>query len=1321
MRLTLSIAVVFTFILASLLMFPLNEGTTSDLIAYFGNFHPLVLHVPIGALIGVLVLEVVSLVSPKLNLENAGKVLLWFTAISFIPAAVFGFFLASSGGYNEETLAYHKWLGWITAFICVWLLVYRLWAFSKSKLHIQIYRGLLLLNVIVLSLAGHYGGTLTHGSGYLTKDMPKNMKAFFGIKESENDAIISEIKKLAKSETYSNALMFADSIHPIMDKNCFECHNNDKQKGDLRLDNIGWKFSNIDDVKKWQSVYTEIEEGNMPPEEKEPLSTADRERILKWINTSLNEINPELEKEVALIEEKEEAEELAIVSQFENTHKLSGEGLNYVNNIKPIINKYCVSCHGPKKQKGSVRLDRLNWDMVNGHDAERWHAALDMINSGEMPPKKKPQLSNHERRLVVDWITTGLDKAVKAKEGQTKTTIRRLTKAQYTNTLSQLLHLPINFGDVLPDDGKSKMGFTNNGDVLQMSTLHIDYYQKIAREALDKAIVKGDKPVSKKYKVTFGKNIGVNAPSAEFGGFQSAPVQSDNFIVDVIDENGKNIDTTDAIKKMIGIGMRGSASDRYSIEDDGMVLYSALPHKDVPPRSWQGPSPNLKVLIKNNYPRTGPFALRVKASKGHAIALREGLIELREDTPAKETENMMHLTALNATYGNKNLVEKDSLLMPVKVDGFSTANIDIIIPKDGFYQIDLVHPYVPTEDMPSFILRIGKFNKIQERLQLDESLKEREEIVTPVSLAYLRKGKYKTFLGGKFFVGFKELRVTPLQEGQSTLTEELKAEAEKNEKKYAHLTPSIRTFVATRTDDGMDYRTFDVNKEVTNESGSLKTYAFYGHLENLPVPVYDPGENTLLSNTLMVGLWNDHLVKKKGENGPPLKVKSVELEVPYYPVWPPKSHTSIFFESDNKTNEELYATEVLRSFIERAYRRPLAEGELGKYVNFWKDTRWNFDSFEESIKEVLVAVLCSPNFLYMLEPELVTPEVKADEFLLASKMAYFLWNSPPDDKLLELSSQGQLKANIGNEIERMVGHPKIKKMIEAFSYEWLRVDRLENMTANAKLYPDFTRFVKEDMASETYNFIHYVLQENMSIMNFIDSDFAMLNQNLAEFYGIKDVKGTRFRPVAINRDKNRGGLLSQGAFLTGHSDGVQAHPIKRAVWIKEKILGDPPPPPPPNVPELDPETPGFEKLTLKEQLELHRNKASCVDCHLKIDPYGVAFENYDAVGRYITETKGKAIDSKSKLPDGSEVDGIQGIKEYILSLKRDDFTRSVVEHLYAYALGRDVNFADDKEIDRIVEEVKKNDYKFQSVLKHIILSKSFSKHLDYGKIVASKP
>ncbi|MGB1020951.1 MAG: DUF1588 domain-containing protein, partial [Flavobacteriaceae bacterium] len=220
---------------------------------------------------------------------------------------------------------------------------------------------------------------------------------------------------------------------------------------------------------------------------------------------------------------------------------------------------------------------------------------------------------------------------------------------------------------------------------------------------------------------------------------------------------------------------------------------------------------------------------------------------------------------------------------------------------------------------------------------------------------------------------------------------------------------------------------------------------------------------------------------------------------------------------------------------------------------------------------------------------------------------------------------------------------------------------------------------------------------------------AMLNQNLAEFYGVEGVSGNAFRPVPLEEKKQRGGLLSQGSFLTGHSDGVQAHTIKRAVWLKEKILGDQPPPPPPNVPQLDPETPGFEKLSLKEQLFLHRNKASCMDCHQKIDPYGVVFENYDATGRFHLISNGTLIDAKSQLPDGTEVIGIEGIKDYILQFKKDEFTKALVENLFAYAVGRDIGFADAEEIEHIVEEVIDADYRFQTAIEQIISSPSFYK------------
>ena len=1184
MKKQIKVPAILSLVLFGLLLIPLDGTVNNTFVFFIGRFHPIILHLPIGGLAALFVMEIINSYRPQLNLDSACSILLWFSVITVIPSAILGFVLASSGNYDDELLNLHKWLGWLTALVCVWLLYFN----SKSK---KTYRVFLYANVIFLLFAGHFGGQLTHGKDYLTKYMPISMK----------------------------------------------------------------KVLNIDDERNYLVVDRKID-------------------------------------------------------------SLSTGATYYTDQIKPIIENYCYKCHGQEKQKGDMRFDNIDWDMVNGFDAEKWNMMLNEINLGEMPPSDELQLSEDDRRILVDWITENLDKAAEAKETDSKLVMRRQTKSQYTNSLNELLGVYINFGDLLPDDGKSKMGFTNNGNILQTSSLHIDYYQKLAREALDKALVKGEKPKSRRYKVVLGKNKGDDVLGAEFGGYQTAPINNKDFDVQILDMNGKPVkksssigDSIKVLKNKIGIGMRGSASNRYYIVDEGMILNSALPAKEVTPKSWQGPSPNLKLLIKEDFPREGKYAFRVEASKGYNSLSIERLIDLREKEPALDFENSFSVNAkdLNIknsfTFDNKNLIPKEFAT-------FSEIEFTYDVPFDGIYKIDLVHPYVSNDVMPSYHIRfLGRKEEgvISKRLNINQNEKL-EEITTPVTLAYLTKGKHKGFIGGKFFVGFSKLIFTPVTK-DDPLPKTLQKESQKNNFQYERVNPSILAFAGSRTDDGMDYKALSKPIEVKNSMEDSQVFEFTGMLENLPVPMASDDVSGELANIVTFGLWNNHLVKESSLKGPPLLIKSVEFEAPYYPVWPPKSYTEIFFKSKNQNNKEVYANEVIEKFMERAFRRTLNDSELDRYITFWKNIRSDFDSFEDGVKEVLIAILCSPNFIYLNQPMKLNSGEYDDEYYLASQLSYFLWNSPPDDKLIELASKGKLYRNLPSQIDRMIKNSKIENLINGFSYEWLRLDRHKNMDVNVQEYEDYTRFVKEDMFNETYEFVKHILINDLSIMNFIDSDFAMLNQNLAEFYGLNGVEGNEFRAVKLNKNQNRGGLLSQGSFLTGHSDGTQPHAIKRAVWLKEKILGDHPPPPPPNVPELDSETPGFEKLTLKEQLFLHRNKVSCMGCHKKIDPYGVIFENYDATGRYQLTMKGKPIDSKSVLPDGNEVDGIQDMKDYILKFKTEDFTKSIVKNLFSYANGRDVGFADEKEIKYIVERVKRDNYSFKTVIQEIIYSQSFYK------------
>ena len=1199
MKYKLTVAIIFTFILIGFLFIPLLGEIESNFLLFLGRFHPLLLHLPIGAFVVLFLMEIINIKRPKLNLDSACDLLLWFTALTIVPTVIIGFLLAYSGNYNAAELQKHQWLAWFTALLCVWLLVIRGKRSVKDKVS-NLYKTSLLINMALLSLAGHYGGSLTHGANYLTQYMPSGMKQALGVSSSDHGMYMA-----------MNGVSDSTSV----------------------------------------------------------------------------------------------------------------EAIHYETKVKPVMEKYCFGCHGVDKQKGGIRLDVLHWDMVNGPDAEGWHSALDMINSGEMPPEDESQLSDNERRALVDWMTKNLEQAAIAKQDADKGVMRRLTKKQYTHTLNELLGVSVNFGDVLPDDGKSKMGFSNNGNILQTSSLHLDYYQKIAREALDKAIVFGDKPEVKKYKVTFGKDISDGKTGYEFWGYQTAAIKKKDLQIEILNDKGMpfladttavELDSITLLKNKIGIGMRGSASNRYAVVNEGIILNSALPAKEVAPKSWQGPSPNLKLLVREDFPREGDFIFRVEASRGYNSWTEEDerLIDLRKDIPAKQSSESIYINASSVLPVENLIFKNKQLLMPEDVATISQATFDYNVPKAGVYQVDLVHPYASDDAMPSFSLNLLGGNKnglVSKRLYLKQEQEDDGKITTPITLIYLSKGRHEGFIGGKFFVGFNRIVLTPLSQ-EDLLEVDLENEVQRNNLKYKSINPSIQVFAGSRTDDGMDYKTFGESMEVKAPLGELQKFEFEGRLENLPIPLASDQVSGELANILTIGLWNNHLVKDSQFQGPPLLIRSVEFEAPYYPVWPPQSHTNIFFDSPNKANEKLYTEEVLTRFIKRAFRRDLNPGELERYMGFWNDIKDSFERYEDGVKEVLIAVLCSPNFIYIYEPEKPKKEKSDDQFILASRLSYFLWNSPPDETLMALAANGDLYDELPEQVERMVKDSRISRMVQSFAYEWLRLDRHNSMDTDVNEYEDYTRFVKEDMAKETYGFISYVLKNNLSILNFIDSDFAILNQNLAEFYGIEGVQGSEFRPVALATEMHRGGLLSQGAFLNGHSDGVQAHPIKRAVWLKEKILGDTPPPPPPNVPELDPETPGFEDLTLKEQLFLHRNKTSCLDCHNKIDPYGVVFENYDAVGRYNLESSnGKPIDAKSKLPDGTEVEGIQGIKDYILNLKKEDFTRSLIEHLYAYALGRDVSFADQETIDEMVEEVVEEDYRFQSVVTQIVLSKSFYK------------
>ena len=442
-------------------------------------------------------------------------------------------------------------------------------------------------------------------------------------------------------------------------------------------------------------------------------------------------------------------------------------------------------------------------------------------------------------------------------------------------------------------------------------------------------------------------------------------------------------------------------------------------------------------------------------------------------------------------------------------------------------------------------------------------------------------------------------------------------------------------------------------------------------------------------------------------NGLHVQFDHVEITAPFYAQWPPKTHTAIFFESGNRGDEAVYAREVLERFMGRAWRRSVALPEVDRYVKLFDEYRPQFESFEGAMVEVLATVLAHPEFLYLAQHD--TGVHKAvpsgiNEFELAGRLAVFLWSSIPDESLLDLARRGKLREPkvLAVQVDRMLADPRAKRFTRHFVSQWLGLDGLNSV--------DHIRDdqLKNAMADEPVAFFENMLQANGSVMDFIHSDYVVVNAKLAQHYRIPDVHGLHFRKVALEARHQRGGLMTGAAVLAMNSDGKDSHPLKRGVWMLERMLHDPPPPPPPNVPEVDLADPEIAKMTLKERIADHRDDPACYSCHARIDPWGIAFEHYDAMGSFRTTIKGKPVDATSKLFNNQPLAGMEGLKQYLLAERQDQFARAITHKLTAYSLGRHLTFADRADVEELTTQFRMQGDRLRDLVHLLVQSRIFN-------------
>jgi mono/diheme cytochrome c family protein len=420
--------------------------------------------------------------------------------------------------------------------------------------------------------------------------------------------------------------------------------------------------------------------------------------------------------------------------------------------------------------------------------------------------------------------------------------------------------------------------------------------------------------------------------------------------------------------------------------------------------------------------------------------------------------------------------------------------------------------------------------------------------------------------------------------------------------------------------------------------------------------------------------------------------------------------------------EEPCARKILSSLATRAYRRPVTEDDVSTLLSFYRSGRADKD-FDAGIQRGLERILAAPSFLFRVEgvPANTTPGTayRLSDLDLASRLSFFLWSSIPDDELLSLAIRGRLKDPkvLEQQVQRMLRDPRSQALVDGFANRWLGLSKLTGLVPDTDLYREFDENLRDAMAKETQHFVASQLHEDRSVAELLTADYTFVNERMAKHYGIPNIYGPRFRRVKFT-DGIRGGLLGQASILAVTSYPNRTSVVVRGRWLLTNVLGSPPPPPPPDVPALkDPGADG-QPRSLRQRMELHRQSAVCATCHQRMDPLGFALENFDALGKWRKEADGAPIDAASSLPDGTQFDGVSGLRQ-LMGSHKEDFARTFTEKLLAYAIGRGIESSDLPAIRKIARDAAQQDYKWSAVILGIVNSVPFNMSVaESDKLVA---
>ena len=986
----------------------------------------------------------------------------------------------------------------------------------------------------------------------------------------------------------------------------------------------------------------------------------------------------------------------AIAEQPQDAMSVSA---TFESQVAPFLEQYCFDCHNVDNMESGIRVDRFD-GQLSGRTPFLWSNIRRQVLNRKMPPEDLDQPTDEQREQLVAWIDDALVMA-KRRPRPKDGSIRRLTVSQYQNSLADLLGILDDYSGLLPPDAVSKDGFLNNERSMNLSPLLLEAYLKVAEKALDRCIVDEQaKPTIQNVRLDFGRNLNpAPYPDELILGPNNLLLRNQDFVVTQprpaksFEYNPFQLRTKfrfiegyqgnatvrgwksfDSIYHSVYACMRGDRGypkgEAYSVIPDGLLLRPAIPNiGQFGVSTTYGPKANFKVSMRQ-LPDHGDLRVTVTAAR-----YDDGLLLNRSDS----------------------VFESDDATFTADLADSGEANL--IVDTAGIYQINVVH--LPGEEAELLQLTLGDRHfsghvsraksdqKESAETEADSNSKTTEESLatSPFMAVRLQSGPLRITarygdnrrLRGLAFHAVESGH--PVAERFATFERQI---------------PTLGAFLGLRRDCGSTQSPFGELHRVS--SSEFQVYRFQDAINNHPSPDVEEDNVNYLAGLREVGIRSLHT---DGRDMPRVLIKSVQIEGPFYESWPPAEHTAILA-TDDQLKPADQARQIIDRFATKAFRRPLEADELQRLMNVWRESISVTDDFQQSIRDALLVAMTSPQFLFLIERSETADAELIGPHELASKLSYFLWNGPPDERLLRLASDESLHGELADEVKRMIYDDRFDRFVDEFVSQWLSLDKLDVVETDRKRYPKLISSTKTELRKEPVALIRYLLQQNRPLSEFVRSDYVVANEVVAKYYGIDaEVEiGFDFVPVK-HQQSSLGGVLSNAAILAGLSDGRESNPVKRGAWLARKIIAEPPADPPPNVPDLPEDA--EQDLTLRERLEQHRNQKGCLKCHMGIDPWGLPLEEYDAGGLL----KDHPVDSSSQLPDETTVQGMAELKDYLASDRIDQVAFSFLKHVATYATGRNLSYNEIEFLREAGLQLRADGYRMQDMLQFVVSSPLF--------------